>query len=319
MIYVIFGWHLDDYAHNILATDIGRTLVIGALGIFVFVSGFTLTNSAGESTSLAEVRQFIKRRLIRIYPLYFSSLVLFFITSEITGRQFFSGLFLANTILNIEIKTLWFVTMIFLFYIMLPVIVYRYSVFRVLVFSAAFLASTLILNSAGGLMDIRLVYYFPIFILGILCARSETLFQQLKSGLPVAISLIILAGATYLSGSIKEPWFKHLYIPACLIFSVSPLTVLAEKVTGRINAKLIGKLSYVSFGMYLYHRFVFWVLLHLYRPETDGGVVVYLFLAGFPLLYLMALQIQSGYDFLLEKLNLIPANNRATAQGVLNG
>ena len=111
--YVIFGWHMDDYANNILATEVGRTLVIGALGAFVFVSGFTLTRSCGEINSFSDVWQFIQKRLLRIYPLYLSSLLLFFITSEITSKQFFSGLFLLNAILNIQIKTLWFVTMIF--------------------------------------------------------------------------------------------------------------------------------------------------------------------------------------------------------------
>ena len=221
MIYVIFGWHMDDYAHNILATDIGRTLVIGALGIFVFVSGFTLSNSCGKVTSFSDVWRFIKKRVVRIYPLYLASLVLFFITSEITSKQFFSGLFLLNSILNIQIKTLWFVTMIFIFYLMLPLIVYQFSVVRVLFISTFFMATCLLLNKTAGLMDIRLTYYFPLFILGIFCAYSDVLFQQLKGKFAVIISVIVLAGATYLFGHIKEPWFRHFYVPACLIFSVS--------------------------------------------------------------------------------------------------
>ncbi|MBU0482761.1 MAG: acyltransferase family protein [Proteobacteria bacterium] len=319
MVYVIFGWHLDDYAHDILATTIGRTLAIGALGVFVFVSGFTLTNSAGEVTSFSDVRRFINKRLIRIYPLYFSSLVLFFITSEISGKQFYSGLFLLNTILNIQIKTLWFVTMIFLFYMLLPLIVYRFSVVRILVITSIFLLVCIILNITLDLMDIRLAYYFPLFILGVFCARSETVFQLLKGWFVVIVSISALALVTYLFGVIKDPWFKHLYVPACLIFSLPPLIALAEKFTVHVNAKLIRKLSYVSFGMYLYHRFVFWVLLHIYKPETDLKLVAYLFLTGFPLLYLLSFQIQSGYDSLLEKLHLMPENNRSSTQGGTNG
>jgi peptidoglycan/LPS O-acetylase OafA/YrhL len=319
MIYVIFGWHMDDNAHNILATDFGKTLVIGALGAFVFVSGFTLFNSCGEVTSFSDVWRFITKRLIRIYPLYFSSLILFFITSEITRKQFFSGLFLLNTIMNIQINTLWFVTMILLFYIILPLIAYQFSVIRTLVILAFFMASVIILNKNIGMMDLRLTYYFPLFILGVFCAHSDAFFQHIKSRFAVILSVIVLVGATYLIGHIKEPWFKHFYVPASLIFSVSPLTVLAEQFASKVSAKVIIKLSYVSFGMYLYHRFVFWVLLKIYRPETDMEVVVYLSLAGLPLLYLMSERIQTGYDLLMEKLHLIPENNRSNTQRGING
>ena len=151
LIYIIFGMHMDDYAGDILATIVGRTFAIAALGIFFFVSGFTLTRSCGQIENLTDVKIYLKKRFVRIYPLYLFALILSVATAQITGREFLAGVFLLNAILNIDILTYWFLIIIFFFYVLLPVILYKYLLAKTLLLSFVFLTICIVLNNYAGL------------------------------------------------------------------------------------------------------------------------------------------------------------------------
>jgi surface polysaccharide O-acyltransferase-like enzyme len=118
---------------------------------------------------------------------------------------------------------------------------------------------------------------------------------------------------------LKAPWFRHLYAPACLIFSLAPLTVMAEKMVSMVNTRLLQRLSYASFGMYLYHRFVFWVLLKIHKPTDDLMIVAYLFLLGLPLIYIMGQKVQTIYDLLLGRPGPFSVVDNGKVEGVVNG
>ncbi len=310
LMYIIFGWHMDDYAGNILATSIGRTLVIGSLGIFIFVSGFTLTKSCREIVTVADVVRFMKKRFVRIYPLYLSSLVLSYVTSQISSKQFYAGVFLLNAVLNIHIKTLWFVTMIFVFYLLLPIILYKFSAVKTVLLTIVFISFCIIANNFAGLMDIRLTYYFPIFIWGVLCARYGNLFQLLKRKESIIFSVIILLVLTAMFDFMKNDWLKHVYVVGSLVFSISPMIALAELFAEKAESDVFVRLSYASFCMYLYHRIIFYALLQVYTPGTDMLKVLYLGVAGFPIIFITSERIQAGYDYLLSRTNVLVFSQR---------
>ena len=62
-------WHLDDYANNVFLSPLGTTFSISALSIFTFVSGFLLAKRYGRIETLRDACKFLRKRLIRIYPL----------------------------------------------------------------------------------------------------------------------------------------------------------------------------------------------------------------------------------------------------------
>jgi peptidoglycan/LPS O-acetylase OafA/YrhL len=301
LLYIIFGWHMDDYAEDILATTIGRTVAIGALGIFIFVSGFTLTRSCGEVEGLSDIGVYLKKRIIRIYPLYLTALIFSVATAQITGKQFLAAVFFLNAILNMHITVFWFVTMIFIFYLLLPLVLYRFSAAKALLISFSFIATCITLNKYVGLMDLRLAYYFPIFIFGVFCARYEPVFQFMQKRGWVLPSVIFLLGLTYIFTSFKAPWFKHVYIVGALIFAVAPLIALGETFSRLGKSKLLVRLSYASFCMYLFHRIVFACLLQIYTPGSNLLIVLYLGIAGFPLIFIVSEGIQKGYDFFVNR------------------
>ena len=303
LIYIIFGMHMDDYAGDILATTIGRTIAIASLGIFFFVSGFTLTRSCRKIENLADVRIYLKKRFVRIYPLYLFALILSVALEQITGREFLAGVFLLNSILNIHILTYWFLIMIFIFYLFLPVILYKYSAAKTLLLSFIFLTICVVLNNYAGLMDLRLTYYYPIFIWGVLCAQHKTMFHFLQKKSWMLLSVIFLIALTYIFSTTKIPWFKHVYIVGSLVFSISPLIVLGELFSELANSNFFVKLSYASFCMYLFHRIIFYFLLQIYTPGSNLLTVFYLSIIGFPLIFILSERLQGGYDYLVNRFN----------------
>ncbi len=300
--YVIFGWHMDDYAANILATLPGRTIVIGALGAFVFLSGYILTSHYGTVNTAKDILRFINKRVLRIYPLYLSSLILLLVTAEITAKQFWAGTLLLNAVLDIKLITLWFVAMIFIFYLILPLMLYRYSLTRFIISLGSFLCICILLDIFAGWIDTRMYYYLTVFVFGVLCSKNPWLFAKLKSIFSVLISMVVLSFVTYLAYQSNPPWFKHIYIVSSLVFSISPLLFVSEYVADRVSPSIFLKLSYASFCMYLYHRFIFSLLLKAYMPPSNSGIVLYLFVIGLPLLYVTATSVQKGYDALLKNV-----------------
>lgn len=150
-------------------------------------------------------------------------------------------------------------------------------------------------------MDLRLAYYFPIFIFGVFCARYEPVFQFMQKRGWVLPSVIFLLGLTYIFTSFKAPWFKHVYIVGALIFAVAPLIALGETFSRLGKSKLLVRLSYASFCMYLFHRIVFACLLQIYTPGSNLLIVLYLGIAGFPLIFIVSEGIQKGYDFFVNR------------------
>ncbi|HDL01348.1 MAG TPA: hypothetical protein ENH23_03855 [candidate division Zixibacteria bacterium] len=168
--YIIFVWHIDDYSNNIFSNMVTSTLAYICLYVFVFVSSYLLACNYTISKP-KEIIAFIKKRAVRVYPLYLLALIMFLMTSQISLKEFLIGAFLLNMILNTSLLTLWFISMIFIFYLLLSVILYNYSLIRTVYISFAFSLLCYILHKTFGLISPKLVYYYPAFFVGIFCAK----------------------------------------------------------------------------------------------------------------------------------------------------
>ncbi|PSN16413.1 hypothetical protein C7293_02580 [filamentous cyanobacterium CCT1] len=88
-----------------------------ALGLFTLISGFLSGKSVMRSQG---IKDFYVKRLVRIYPLYLIAVVLFFICKENNGITSIKSLFFVSMLYGPAPRTLWFITMIMLFYLMVP-------------------------------------------------------------------------------------------------------------------------------------------------------------------------------------------------------
>ncbi|MBI4826336.1 MAG: acyltransferase family protein [Nitrospirae bacterium] len=304
VLYIIFVWHIHEYAGRILYSRVTETLMYAFLSIVVFISGFVLTLKYDHFSTVREAAVFFKKRILRIYPLYVFALALFFFSSLITYNQLLSGVFLSNSLFNTELKTLWFVTMIIIYYVILAALLHTYSMKRTLLVSVAFFFCSILLHLVFDLIDIRFIYYFVPFIAGVISAKHRSIYMFLKNRAVAFVSISLILLSNYIPDFLHRDWFGHFYYIAAIFFSISPLIVLSDIVAVKINKNIIFKFSYASYCMYILHRIIYWMLLEIYVPGSNILTLAYLFFAGLPVIYFISASLQSGYDSLFRKEGL---------------
>ena len=161
-------------------------LVIFGLSLFFFVSGFVLYYSHDGIETTADVLAFWKKRMIRIYPLYWLALVSFFVLENYhIGMNVdisFSGMLIQLSGLQsllaprfIEpVSIIWFVGVIVIFYLIYPLIVYpsRDGAHLILA-SCAVLLPFVVMRLAFDIVDFRFFMYYGIFVAGILASKHR--------------------------------------------------------------------------------------------------------------------------------------------------
>jgi peptidoglycan/LPS O-acetylase OafA/YrhL len=180
-LYIVGVWHIDDYAGDLFLSPLTVIMTFGALSIFVFISSFILSKKYYNLSTLKEVGYFYSKRILKIYPLYLSALILYYLTAQISFKTLFAGVFLMNGVLNINIKTLWFISMIFIYYMLLPLILSHYSILKLILISFGFLSLCVGLHLKYNLIDSRWVSYFPPFALGVICAQHNRIYEYIKN------------------------------------------------------------------------------------------------------------------------------------------
>jgi peptidoglycan/LPS O-acetylase OafA/YrhL len=179
----------------LLFTVIGNLsvyLFLFGLSLFFFISGFVLYYSHDGIETSADMLAFWKKRVIRIYPLYWLALVSFFvlenyhITTNLIDVSFssiliqLSGLqaLLAPRFIN-PVFTVWFVGVILLFYLIYPLIVYRSrDGAHLILASFAVLLPFIVMRLAFNIIDFRFFMYYGIFVAGILASKYEVRYKS---------------------------------------------------------------------------------------------------------------------------------------------
>ena len=181
-----FYIELDAYTRFFLHT-LGIDV---ALGSFVFLSGFGLylQKNNREINSSDKLISFIKKRLLRIFPLYWIALILFLIFFDF--YQGMNNIYLLAHILGMQIIvaplfsspiwTLWFIGIIVIYYLIFIFLSYLGSSKKIIPASLVILAVFLFLHFNFNLVELRFfVYYLP-FVLGIVIADIYTSSYYLK-------------------------------------------------------------------------------------------------------------------------------------------
>ncbi len=303
ILYILMFWHLDDYVGNPWHYPFTEMVTYGALNIFVYISSFLLTLKHGELKSFEMVVGFLKKRVLRIYPLYFLAVIIFYWLFDLTRYELLSALFLVNMLTGASIATLWFIGLIFFYYLVLAFILYRFSWRKFVVISLLFLGSTGTIFILTGQLDKRVVLYFPAFVLGIITGKQEDI-RELVSGVPFTVASFF-AAAGMLAGYylFLNDWstdLGKLSLYCGGFFLILPACELARWFSGRWKVNVFSFLSYASFCMYLSHRIIYYLLLVIFRPQGEFFVLTYLLIVGVPIVILVSSLLQYGNDYLMR-------------------
>lgn len=275
IIIIVFG-HIDNYLSDPSSIrTAGSYLVLIGLSFFFFASGYTLPMHNQRFEKVSDFLSFYKKRCIRIFPLYLIALatiiLIFGFLNISAGNATPYNLSLLNVGVHIfalqallpvfSMQAMWFVSMIFIFYIIYPFVVLstkktKSLLICLLTIFFAFAA----LRFFFGLIDIRFFEYFPVFIFGVIASKnhlfSDTKFNRfiILSSFPLIITgLLLFTGYRFV---FNNPFGQYIIIPVFLIFItifgyyVAKLCVPHLKKSGE---SIISKMAYSSYAIYLFH------------------------------------------------------------------
>jgi len=346
---VIVFHHLPDYAGNFynlayfgLPINLSYVNVLNTyvgLGIFVFVSGFVLYYT---NPRVDRVFSFLKRRILRIFPMYLVALALFAVTvrrlsmSEAFIHVLGLPILLAPRFV-VPMPTLWFVGLIVVLYVFYALLVkYAPNYLGMALFSLVSFGLVYLVRHFFYVVEYRFFLYFFIFLAGVFCSKMR-LFDRRDFGVSyLLIAMLVLCvaivafrsfhkGPIYDYGEVTEAFVSQ--APITDIFTVSVAVdmimlatvfvtfTLAKKLTRYLNERITRFLSFVSFssyGVYLFHRPVLDAMTTAFRLVFPAHHaywrLLYLVALGLPLVFALSYIAQVLSDKMMERLDrLVPA------------
>jgi peptidoglycan/LPS O-acetylase OafA/YrhL len=301
VLYIVGFWHLLEYTSvwpGYYSPLTARVTVI-VLGLFVFLSGWLLGQGTIEPC-VEGFERFYLKRLLRIYPLYLGAIGLFALCHLGDTTSLLKAALLLSMFSGPTPPTLWFITMVIVFYGAAPFLIHAATREpRFWELAASLFGALVLLSSLSTAVDPRLVMYFPAFVCGIYFARFELRRPQvlLASAWIGCFFSIVLSYSTA-----HDPEHTFWSVPlACL----GPLSIflVAWRYKGHIpNSRWLTALGYVSFVMFLIHRPVYVTIKSFYFPSTGLGQLLYLTSVCLPVAMLVSWIIQSTYDTTLRWL-----------------
>ena len=294
------------------------------LGLFAFISGYLLSKENPSFEKWGDIKQFVLKRYIRIFPLYIVALLLFV---AINGRNW-GSLSICSFVLNLlglqiifaskychPFMTLWFVGLILSYYYLFIVLVkLGRAVLRFIALAFTIFLFSALLIKLAGLMDETFLMFFGIFVAGALGGRYK-LIERMKFRHLIFVSLLfIILGCFYgvfIHWKEMSPYRPSLpslvYMSDIVLRNLIILSfvfiafALARVIIRTDRYVFLQKIAYASYGMYLFHRPVWWIMVGIYNPADVRIKVLYLALFGIPLITFVSYYIQKFYDKYFQK------------------
>jgi peptidoglycan/LPS O-acetylase OafA/YrhL len=298
VLYIVGYWHLMAYVgtgtSHVNETSTFVKMVV--LGTFTLISGLLLGRSRIEFSVFGWIL-FWRKRFIRLYPLYalaLIGLVLLWLTKpDVAWRAAWLG----SLTIPPAPMTLWFATMIMLFYLITPPLL-RISQPYVYVVIIALWLLAIAWHVLKASIDLRLTLYFPCFAIGLILGRNGTAGQQLKINW-----MIVLFGISIPLAMIQhsEEWRAMMCRTPLVLLGSLTLLAVGSRTLGRLGThRIITELSYCSLALYLFHRHVFTGWFRLVEPHSAQSQLALALLVALPSSIMIAWFVQRGYDRLLS-------------------
>lgn len=302
ILYIVGFWHLCGYSEKLdIHSEITEFITYSALGLFCFISGFLLSQRYTILNS-NDIIRFYRKRAFRIYPMYFISLTGFLLFGFVDFRTYWKSVLLANMILNQGLLTLWFITMLTMFYLIAPIYLKSYGVMKTIFVTVSLYLLLVLFHMKTGRIDLRFPQYLPLFAAGILAARSESIMRVLEKRVVVVVGFLLFLIVVMITKNLTAAIPRMLFTDIA-IFSVLPIFFKMGGILSNVlNRKIIYILSYASFAIYLLHRIIFEIGVMIYQPITLTISIIYLAGVVLSVTIVISYGVQKLYDVLLNRL-----------------
>lgn len=294
MLWVMF-FHAEFVFENSIIRGI-KNVGYGGVDIFLFASGMGNYFSYFKDEDPLE---FLKRRLLRLAPIYVPFIVVWNIYKIAIGQMgpiyFFGNLFGIEGLSNSGKYFNWYLTVLAICYILTPYL--AKAVKENDIWKNIFLIIILILVSTAFINDTRFIISYtrlPIYVIGMMAAKYCD--KEIKPLAVLSGAVAFLAGCAVLYiGYMKYPdyiwgygihWYPFIIMTPFICYSLAIISIAIEKlkaVTFILTAlKYIGS---ISFEMYLVHIVIFSdISLYLKGKEIEisNGMWLIMFAATIP-------------------------------------
>lgn len=298
----------NDFIH-MTSTDLMFQITYGVLCVFSFISGFFNVSSINSKHDF--VRYMVKR-LEKLYPIYMLSCISLYTIGDLSLKQCILSLTLVGGMIARPYPgTIWFVAMIIFFNFLTQIIALSKRHRKVTLIVCIELA--LVLLSACRMIDLRLAYYFPSYVLGMLIRSAvddgendifdliNNIIRVEKAG-SVFLKLIFI---TIIYLFVCNGIGKELTIVSCmtslvlLFLLLSVGAFLTRTIKSWLLLKVIIRLSESTMSIYLFHRLIFQMAVNLSGKKLT--VITACFVVS-PIAVAMCYYFQWGYSILYKKI-----------------
>ena len=296
MLWIIAIWHIGRYLET------GRTFVpyneytecitTGILATFTFLSGYFL--GGGKIFCLKDALLFYKQRIKRFYLLFFISCLSIYVACAIfhqegivSVRQLLFTLTGINCFIGDMPPTIWYFSMLIIFYLITPVVNYCKTNRNKIILSVS-IEIIFVLWHICFHSDERVILYFPVYCAALICSGAFTINSK--------YSLKVFALGMFCSVASIRVYvqFPQIFILNYLV-GLSVLTVVSEiskLITRQWTERIFTILSYSSMCGYLFHRQFYGALQILFGNFSWW----FAYLTVIPLFLVASFVLQVCYD-----------------------
>lgn len=294
VVWIVCFWHLLNYLPQEYRID-GDALVIcrmitnGVLACFTFLSGYFLKKY--EFKSIKDVMVYYKKRLIRFYPLLVAAMLCLIVLGSSVDQVLF-GLLGLSLIIPPPIQTLWYFSMLLLFYLWTPILKLSYTKINSIVF-VVFIITIFV----GGycFADHRLIMFLPFYVLGLnlpnkLVEKSLTIYYFILA------SILFVCFCFFKNENI---WIQVIQ-SFCGVWAILSFCSLVYREKIQYPVAFIAEASMCA---YLFHRPIYTVFTFLLGKSTTFHYMpLYVAILAVVSLFIISFFIQKYYNLIINKL-----------------
>lgn len=304
------------------------------LSLFFFISGFSLYYNNNSIGTFKDLINFYRKRLIRIYPLYWLAIIVTlicysyfngFLSVEVgTGvslQTLSLSLFGLQGFLSIDNQNIlfWFIGVILLFYLIFPLIIRSKNIINMFTISTIIFVAFTLIRLELNVVHINYYYYYWSFVTGIaICLltynyRPSFKLNKLNYNYKIKkliIEIICLISVMLLLIFINpEKFISSLYYIYVFVFISSCLIIyfVAKKSKDLFHGmtfSLISKIAFCSYAIYLFHITILFTLLVIFKKMALTGTILNLceIVIGISMVFILGYYIQKLEFKLRSKL-----------------
>lgn len=168
VIWIVGFWHLqyylsESYRLQGVVYEYCKIITNCILACFTFLSGFFLSKYTFSSKS--DISMFYKKRLFRFFPLLLASVLSLVCIGGGHVSQIIPTMFGYSLFMSRPIQTLWYFSMLILFYFLTPILKFTTTNQTKITWRGIFIILFVAISLKYA--DIRLLMYFPFYVIGL--------------------------------------------------------------------------------------------------------------------------------------------------------